>query len=304
MDNIGGNTKFKLEYMNLIAEKYSKSTQRNVSLLLRNAKFYEDMYKKDVYEFGRSEMIDMLKSFRIKTKNSLKHSISVYGKYIERAIEEGLVSSNVMDMITFEDYDNIVDIRATEDRYITRKELFENIEFLANAQDQIVFALLFDGVMGKNYENLTNLKVKDINPITLEAKLFDGTEVQISDDTYNLIQIAIEETTYDTYSKTEMVYPLEKNEYVLRVPKRPAGTSQEPVRANSVRTKIDQFKKELGIEGLTGRSIYLSGVAERAINDNMNNASASQLSDWLLTNEIKTNANEMANIIKMIENKS
>lgn len=305
MDTIGGNREFKMKYLKEIEHEYSVSTQKNVDLLMRTAKFYEDTFKKDVYEFNLSEMTDMLKSFRAKTVNALKHRMSVYSSYIDRAMQEGLVSNNVLDMIMPDEYADLIDKEATNNRYITKQTLLDDISYLTNAQDQVIFMLLFDGVMGKNYENLVNLKVSDIDTKTLVASLIDGTKVILSDDTYNLIQIAVSEETYDTYSKTEIIYPLPKNEYVLRVPKRPKGNELEPVRSNSIRTKIDLFKKDLGMEGITGRSIYLSGVAHRYLSthgeENMN---IPELKEWLKANNVKTNTSEMMGIIRLLVEKS
>lgn len=307
MNEFGGNLEFKEKYLNELKRKgYSESTHRNAHLILRNAKFYEESYNKDVYNFNLTEMNNMLKGFRIKTTNALKHRMSVYSKYINRAVQEGLTTGNVMDMILPDQYVSLIDKKASIDRYITKEELFDNISYLTNAQDQIIFALLFDGVMGKNYSNLVNLKINDIDEETLVAKLFDGDEVTLSKDTYNLVQLAISEDTYDTYSESEIVYPLAKNEYVVRVPKRPKGNELEPVRANSIRTKVDLFKKDLDMQGLTGRSIYLSGVAYRFLDefkDIDEDFTISELSVWLKDNKIKTNSTEMMGIINMILNK-
>lgn len=301
MDKIGGNREFKMKYLDEVKQEYSESTQKNVDLLLRTAKFYEETFKKDVYEFNLSEMTEMLKAFRTKTVNALKHRMSVYSSYINRAIEEGLTNNNVLDMIMPDEYADLIDKEATKHRYITREELFNDISYLVNAQDQVIFALLFDGIMGKNYENLLNLKISDIDEKTLAVKLPEDTEnVVLSDDTYNIVQIAIAEDTYDTYSKSEIVYPLPKNEYVVRAPKRPKGNELEPVRANSIRTKIDLFKKDLGMEGLTGRSIYLSGVAERCLKRFGEDIDMIELEGFLKSNNIRTNTSEMMGIIKIL----
>lgn len=300
-NNFGGNITFKETFLDNVAKNYSTSTQNNIHNLLRSAKFYEDLYGKDLYDFTLSEMIDMLKSQRVKTKNSLRQRASMYSMYIQFAVDEGIGFTNVIRQITAVDYDTMVDLEATSQRYIERKELFTNLTYLINAQDQVIFALLFDGVMGKNYENLINLKLKDINKETLEAKLFDGTVVNLSKDTYNLIQLADSEDTYDSYS--DKTFKITRNEYVVRACKRRIGEEHTPLKPSAIRSKIDQFKKNLDINGLTGRSIYLSGVAERYVNST-DSRRRIDISNWLLENNVSTNATEMADIIDVIENKA
>lgn len=301
----GGDLDFKLFYLEKVKENFSKTTYHNIEVLIRNAKLYEDLFEKDLYNFTLSEVTDMLTSLRAKTKNSLRQKMSVYAQYVDTAIAKGvsLNSSNVVRSILSSELDDIVDLEATNQRYITREDLFNTIVYLNNDQDRVVFALLFDGVMGNNYENLVNLKFDDIDRKTLRAKLFDGTEVTLSKETYNLVQLANQEDTYETEYTT---YRLVPNEYVIKAPKRLRGTEKEALRPNSIRIKIDKFKKDLRISGLTGRSIYLSGVADKFIKEFGNNVSVVKLTevqDWLSSNNVNTNAQEFRGIVELVFNK-
>jgi len=302
--DFGGNTKFKEKYLEKIKANYSKSTYGNTRNLLVVAKFYEDLFKKDLYDFKLSEMTDMLKGMRTRTKNSLKQKISVYKTYIDIAISEGVTlnNANTMDAILPKDYDSLIDAHANKERYITRDELYTDLSGLNNVSDQLLFMLLFDGVMGENYINLTNIKMSDINPHTREVKLFDGTTTKLSELTYNMCIDAYEEDTYESYGDTGLIRPVKLNEYLLRSPIRKKGTEDEPLTASALRTRIDLFKKLLGIAGLTGRSIYLSGVAQRLCEDveNCMDLTLNEINQWLTYQNVNTNTQEFKSILATI----
>lgn len=259
----------------------------------------EKKIKKDLYNFTYDEIISTLRSFNYKSRDTLNGVLSIIVRYIDFAIEYNYKPRGEINIakynISSEDLNNLVDIRSKNLRYIYSKDEFKEIVYkCANAQDAVIYALLFEGLRGEDFMELRGLKKSDVNrfdnTITIKRdfnikddednwhKEEKEIKIQVSDFTMEVIQEAIDQDDYLSVnlgsgtgkSKYES-RPLSSTDYVLRV----SGTNKpnEPVSKPVINRRVKQIAKIIDKKTITPTTIGFSGAAiyaqELAEKDNL-----------------------------------
>lgn len=134
-------------------------------------------------------------------------------------------------------------VKEVKDGLVSKKEVMSYIDILENEQDKFIIYALFNGISGKEVEELRTLKVEQIDfenkKITLPDRVvnMDDTLVQLAKD-------AIRQNSYDLmkFSDGASVQSFEFNmnsEYILK--SRPTKTNSMGLDA----MKYDAFRKRL-----------------------------------------------------------
>lgn len=159
-------------------------------------KLFEEKNGYDLYDFSTTDIIEFYKFLEIGNVANLIANNAKLVKYGEWALNEHLISDNQVHF-----YELDVDVlsecvsKARIYNSILTKEQLKNIHFM-NKQDAFVFWSLFEGIKGKDYEEIINLKMSDIDCVTKRVKLCTGRELMVSDEFINIATAADAETLY------------------------------------------------------------------------------------------------------------
>ena len=102
-----------------------------------------------------------------------------------------------------------------DSKIISKDVILEWIDQLVNPKDQFILLALFEGIKGKDFCELANLRPEDVHENMV--KLCTGREIEISDRLKNIIDRCIEETIYySTSGKEQKTMPLIDRGYVIK----------------------------------------------------------------------------------------
>lgn len=270
----------KEEFIQALESKFSDAiTYVAKSLLLTKIESVEIELGKDFYNFTQDEIKNMLREFRAKSVGSLNTYWSILCKYLIFAYDKrDNVDLSIVKMLSSKDLESFVNKVAEKDRFITREELHQMLLRSINPQDQAIFVLLFEGVCGKDYEEILNLQMIDVDLETGTIRT-PRKDIVIKDSkSLFIIEEAMMQQFYFVDNMMETVMAINpKNSYVIkklacrvqgevtdiRNINFKAGTGLEPITANRLKVKIQTLNKVLEKQHLTGKTIYNSGLAER-----------------------------------------
>lgn len=250
---------------NLANNGYSEGTIRNYKYIIAGkiAQQAEEDFGKDIYEFTYEECIDLLKRFNNRSLDIVAVNKSALESYIDFAIQEGYVPSriNYFTGLQRSDLEIFVDKNAIKNRYLTYDELLELENMCNNAQDSVIYRLLFIGVRGQQCEEMLNLKVSDV--FKDHIKLPDR-DIPIDEYTYDLIQEAINQKTYlknngdvSPTNKSGSTVELKESEYVLRAS---GSTKEGQISYTALRVRFDKIRRFWDNPYLNMRNVWFSGM--------------------------------------------
>ncbi|WP_434579212.1 phage lytic cycle repressor MrpR family protein [Thermoanaerobacterium thermosaccharolyticum] len=254
------------ELKNRFMEQYLDSTKMAYEIIFKKTAKTEEQLGKDLCNFNFSEIDGLLYSMGAKTIESLVSAVSVLSGYTDFCILEGYVPTKMNYYRQFTDKELL---KKYLNRFALRKMYLKNKEELQliksrcdNAQDKVIFALLWEGVMGENLEELVNLKVEDVdfenNRIHIEGK--HERIMTVERDTINSIQDAIEEKYYIRRNETiaDSNMPLKITPYVLRpIVRKNSKTKINPI---AIRNRVTHIAELYNNPYVTPTNIQRSGM--------------------------------------------
>lgn len=253
-------------------EQYPESTRLTYRNIFKKTAPKENELQKDLYQFNLEKLDDLLYSLGSTSAQYIATVLAVLSKYVDFCMQEGYIGNpagiNYVRLInpTLENlkkYEHGIDKKY---RYIDREELQQIINMCVNAQDAVIFALLFEGVMGENLEELINLRVDDCdfvdNILTLRRN--DGTKrrIKVQPNTMKLIDKAINQVEYYRVSDiANGVFLLQRTPYVLR----PIVSKRVPTKKVShqiIRNRLKKIVEMYGNPYLNPKNIFRSGMID------------------------------------------
>lgn len=239
-----------IEYKNsitILPENYLK-TQFKFS-----EKFEEELGK-DLCDFNEEEIKDFYKARNFKATGSLDNLNSQLKEYTNWCIIEGLVKDhqNHYSFIKSNELKECVNKIKKQAGYVTKKQLIKSINRLSNASDKYIFLAAFEGVMGKNFDDILNVSEKDLKGNLLKLK--SGKEIIVSDLLRDLI---IESCNTYKYYQPNKVMPLTGDKVIKQ--KSNTRTDSERNAARNLYKTIWTRRDEIGLSYVTINSIFLSG---------------------------------------------
>lgn len=152
--------------------------------------------QRDLYDFSTTELLEFYKWMDIGNIASLVVLNANLGVYTEWALSENLIADNQTHPreITVELLNTCVS-KARINNSILPFETLKHIRF-ANAQDGFVLWCLFEGIKGKEFEDILNIELGDIDVQNKTVKLHSGRTIKVSDE---FIYMAIRADAEDEY---------------------------------------------------------------------------------------------------------
>lgn len=208
------NEETKERFLNFIDK--SKYPPRWWELLFERTKVTEELKQRDLYDFSTQELMGFYKCLNIADLSSLFIYNNNVTKYENWAFQQNLIADNQVHgtEITIETLNECVSKDRLRKSIITYDQL-KSIRFL-NAQDAFLIWCLFEGIKGKNYEDILNLKLKDINVQEKTVKLHSGRTIKVSEDFIYIAIAADAQDEYNELSTTGHVKKLQPSEKIFK----------------------------------------------------------------------------------------
>lgn len=267
-DKEGSNWKYKIEFLaGYVANNYSNSTVKQYLTIFNKTKSLEEYYKKDLYDFTASEMRAFLKLLRAKTYNAITSKYSLIKNYIEiaKTDKQGIIDVPSGMLLKAGDLNELIFDYAQENRYCTRTQLEEGVRNIENPIDQAIYLLLFEGIMGKEYEDLRLLKKSDIDLKKREVlRLSTGEKIKISSFTAEVLEEAMYQEHYYRENSTIKTKLDLSSPYLIKT-KLTSTSNGEYLKYTGLTRRLDILKDKMGMPLLTAKTVYRSGLIEKVL---------------------------------------
>ena len=150
---------------------------------------FENIRQKDLYSFTVSEILEFYKFLDIGTITPLIVYNSNLIKYAQWALNENLITDgqNHFDELINESLYTCINKSKINASILSHEQFMELIHTkIKNEQDKYVFFCLYEGIKGKDYQEIIDLKLSDIDEKNSVAHLSTGREVYVSQDFINI----------------------------------------------------------------------------------------------------------------------
>jgi hypothetical protein len=231
---------------------------------------------KDLYEFNLDEIEKVLEVLEPKYISTARTNGRIISAYINWATQQGLRDDgkNPLDEVQNPFFEQFVG-ESNLLPFITNEDLNHLESFCENAQDAVIFRLLFEGVQGKENAEIRNLRNEngmidwDYNKLILID--MDGTQrtLQVSERCMHLIEEALSEMTYyKRNGNTENEAPsnvrgytdLVDSNFVIRSSVTKTDSINKPVDKYVIYRRIALIGELFTIPNLNAKNIVRSGM--------------------------------------------
>ena len=187
-------------------------------------------------------------------------------------------------------------------KYFKKTQILDILNLLINAQDKLMIYLIFNGILGKGYKELINIKVSDVAKDYTYINV-DGNRILCDDIMKELLKDTIEQEVYvqTTKSGNTMYYDFNMNNEFLFKPiiGRANDNGLNAYNRNGITRKLLKLTEELQHEGLnvviSATGLFQSGIMHKlfvfSILNNLE-CTISNVENYLKINGYRINANE------------
>ena len=221
--------------------------------IFKKTEDFEERLNKDVSKFTRDEILDMLAKFKAKSINSLLNYTIVLKHYSRFVF--GAVGTNAYESIGKADVSDMVDKNANI--LLTREELDDVEVQLLNWVDKAIIELLWNGVAGKNMEDIYSVSEDCVQGNILRV---NEKEFPMTDRLRELLPKAFAETELMSYGNTMRVIEVNGKGKIYKERPNARGIDTPDIRFRWVYRKIQIFRDYLNMPGLTMKNIAASGL--------------------------------------------
>jgi integrase len=253
------NEAIKNKYLDEIENEGSRTT---ISYIFFASKITEEILQKDLYNFTDEEVFLVMQNISPKTLNSARGSINNIRHYISWSIRNGYRENNInaLDTIDRSVYSRFID-RSLKIHF-SYEEFLELLSEIKNPQDRSFLFLIFEGVSGKQFSQLRDLKISDVDKDNHKIFIKETNEtVDVSEECIKHIYDAYEQEIYYSYNDGEYKEKeLLPSNYLFKNIK--AGRTEPYIQVSMavLYNRLNVLKSVLGMEYLTGNSIKQSGA--------------------------------------------
>lgn len=221
----------------------------------------EEKLEKDVSNFTFYEIIEYYKLLNTYSMIALRVLNSQFSLYTQWCLQHNLVNDgqNHFLELRMEDYDSCLNKGLLDLCIISRKEVLKWVDELQNPRDQFILLGLFEGIKGKDFCELANLKPGDVNGNIL--KLCTGRTINISDKLKYIIEECMSENIYySTTGKEKKVMPLIDRGYIIKDYPNTKEDVSEFQRGRQIYNAIQRIMQYIGVYPVvSANQIYESG---------------------------------------------
>ena len=166
--------------------------------VFEKSNMFEKIKNKDLYSFTTPDIIEFYKFLDIGTITPLIIYNTNLVKYAQWALNENLIvdGQNHFDELTSDMLATCLNVTKTQQSILSYDTFMDLINRkIVNDQDKFIFFCLFEGIKGKNYQEIVDMKMADIDEDNLLVHL-SSRDVGVSSDFINICKKADKQTVY------------------------------------------------------------------------------------------------------------
>lgn len=211
-----------------------------------------------------------------------------------------LAEKNIDCKLTVSDFT----VKSTKDGLVSKEEVMTYIDILDNEQDKFIIYALFNGIVGKQVEELRTLKVEQVDFKNKKIMLSDGA-VDMDDTMMVLAEGAIKQERYDLikFSEGAMVQSFDFNmssKYILKNrPTKTNGMGTDAMKYDGFRSRLKTISKCLD-NNITPDLLLKSGYAYLVYKEYGTDATYTMIEKIMKEKNIKANIRTVINAYKDI----
>lgn len=203
------NSEIKERFLNSV--EISKYPPRWWERVFEKSYIFEKTKQKDLYSFTVPEILEFYKFLDIGTLNPLIiYNINLTA-YAQWALNENLVvdGQNHFDVIDFDLLNTCLNKAKLDKSILSYDEFIELVDHeIINDQDKFIFMCLYEGIKGKNYQEIVDLKITDIDERNNTVNLSSGRNIIVSDKFIEIAHKADKEMEYVSTSNNDFIRKL------------------------------------------------------------------------------------------------
>lgn len=199
-------------------------------------------------------------------------------------------------------------VQPKDEKYFTRREIQEICDIFINSQDQFIIYALWNGIMGKNYEDLLSIKVSDVAEDYSYINLPNGKRFICDEFMQEILLGVVNHMEYMKYLSVEEMRSADTFEFnpeceylikTMRTKRNNDGLNK--MLPSTLQRRLDLLAK-IYMEGngekigFSGKSLVKSGVMYNMfLKEDIEGKSwgVEEVSNYLKINGYKINANEL-----------
>lgn len=233
--------------------------QTSLYSLFRKTESFEEELGKDCSQFTETEILNMYEAFQARSSHTLLNynvilkAYCAWDKYFNNT--EGNIA-----------YENITApmmrplIPDGAKKVLSREEITEIEDQLYNWTDKAIVEALFEGLSGNSMQDLVGVKLEMINHQTKQLELPDGRLFDLTDRLYEFLVKACKEEEYVCYGETLRVKKMIGQNKIYKERDNAYASDSEDKFFRWVYRKVQNYRKHVGIDGLTMKNIQTAGM--------------------------------------------
>lgn len=248
-----------------------EGTRKNYLRIFTKTEPVEDKLGKDLYQFDEKELGKLLKTFDSKNRATLESYGRYISSYLNWAVGKGLIEVNLLEKLRPNDFLKFV---VHKEKYLTESYLTRLESQMENYQDAVISRLIFEGVGGKGFSELLNLKEEDVdfdkNTLHLTENTKSGQvtrDLKVSTHTMEIIKGALNQKRYLKRNGNSVgrgsFLELRDNGYVIKTAVTNAET-EEATGIDTIYRRLRVIEEDLGLDSFKAKFIQRSGIINMA----------------------------------------
>jgi len=187
--------------------------------LFNKTEEFESRYGKDVSSFTVYEIIDFYKTMNVSSLESLNVINSHLTLYVDWCLKQNMVDDcqNHFTELNNDMLFKCINKAAINKSIITKDTLYNWFTIIPNASDAFIMIALFEGIKGKEFCEIANLKYEDFDLERKTVMLCTGRELTVSDKLIKIAKESFDSTDYyPVGGTTERKMPLLNEPYIVK----------------------------------------------------------------------------------------
>ena len=221
---------------------------------------FEQSKNKDLYAFTTPDIIEFYKFLDVASFTPLMVYNNNLIKYAQWALNENLVFDG---QNHFDELDTDMLFNCVSKIKINQSILsYEDFSYLIshqikNEQDKYIFYCLFEGIKGKNYQDIVNMKLTDIDENKMIVHL-ESRDISIPQEFIDICHTADSQKVYEGLGNTETITPLIPGITILKEKHNSQGKDINRTVYNTIYRNIESIKELSGV--VSAKTIQVSGM--------------------------------------------
>lgn len=253
--------------------RFEEPTREVIDMWFRQTAKIEAQEKCDLSQFNRPQVYDLLKGLNLKSKQTLRTIVAYFSDYYSWCIAEGLIDRNNIinqydSKFSYSIIDEIITPEMVKGKFFKTDEVMRYIDLVKDPVNKFILYAIYMGVYGLEFEDLTNLKINDVDAPNKVVHLKSGKVQKIDQLFINLAQTADTQTLYapdgilqEGRTKNNRY---RSSEYIIK--NCTTGSDNMPVSRIIIMSRLRLMQKQTGNLFLNGVNLYRNGMINYIIN--------------------------------------